>query len=270
MPPPPRSAHMRSGCEASVTSRTSPPAVTSWTPVRLSAARPCVDMSQPRPPPSVYPAIPVLEIAPPVTARPLTAASRFSSAHVTPPCARTVPACASTWMPFMCERSTTRPSSQTQRPATLWPPPRTAISRPLSRPKRTAAATSAVPLHWAMSAGRRSIRPLCTLRAASYPSSDGSSSVPPNCAASACIRSPSSVVETVIVTSCGKLVRCCLDVLRAQILPDRVAVRGPHAALRGRPVGVGRPRDSRAVRPGVPAGCAEPGSSGALRRSGRG
>jgi len=37
------------------------------------------------------------------------------------------------------------PPSHTAWPATLWPPPRTAISSPCSRAKRTAACTSAVP-----------------------------------------------------------------------------------------------------------------------------
>ena len=40
---------------------------------RLSAARPCFAISQPSPPPSVSPAIPVVEIAPPVVARPCSA-----------------------------------------------------------------------------------------------------------------------------------------------------------------------------------------------------
>ena len=49
----------------------------------------------------------------------------------------------------------TIPSSHTAVPATLWPPPRTAISRSWSRAKRTtAAATSAVPLHRAISRGQ--------------------------------------------------------------------------------------------------------------------
>ena len=55
LPPPPRSAQKRSGSDASVTSSTSPSAVTSSTASRLSAARPCFAISQPSPPPSVQP-----------------------------------------------------------------------------------------------------------------------------------------------------------------------------------------------------------------------
>ena len=52
-------------------------------------------------------------------------------------------------------------------PATLWPPPRTAISRPWSRANRTAAATSAAPLQRAMSRGWRSMAPFHMARASS-------------------------------------------------------------------------------------------------------
>ena len=42
-------------------------------------------------------------------------------------------------MPFISPRSMTRPSSQVPSPAKLWPPPRTAMGRSWSTPKRTAA-----------------------------------------------------------------------------------------------------------------------------------
>ena len=87
LPPPPRSAQNRSGCEEASTSSTSPAAVTSSTPSRLSDARPYFAISQPSPPPSVRPAMPVVETAPPVTARPCAPAASLSSAQVTPPCA---------------------------------------------------------------------------------------------------------------------------------------------------------------------------------------
>ena len=61
----------------------------------------------------------------------------------------------------------TTPSSHTAVPATLWPPPRTAISRSRSRAKRTAATTSATPVQRAMQAGRRSIAPFQIERASS-------------------------------------------------------------------------------------------------------
>ena len=56
----------------------------------------------------------------------------------------------------------TRPSSQTDWPGKLWPPPRTAVRRPVSRPKRTAAMTSATPAQRAITAGWRSMEPFQT------------------------------------------------------------------------------------------------------------
>ena len=55
---------------------------------RLSRARPYFGISQPRPPPSVRPAMPVVPTTPPVVARPWSCVSRLSSFHSTPPCAR--------------------------------------------------------------------------------------------------------------------------------------------------------------------------------------
>jgi hypothetical protein len=50
-------------------------------------------------------------------------------------------------------RSITSPPSQTARPATPWPPARTAIGRPWARPKPTAVTTSAVSWQQAIIAG---------------------------------------------------------------------------------------------------------------------
>jgi hypothetical protein len=58
----------------------------------------------------------------------------------------------------------TSPSSQTDRPGKLWPPPRTAIGTSWPAAARSAATTSAVPAHRAMSAGERSMEPFHTLR----------------------------------------------------------------------------------------------------------
>ena len=64
------------------------------------------------------------------------------------------------------------PPSQVENPATLWPPPRTAMVRSLLRAKPIAAATSAAPVHLTMSAGcRPSCAPFQTRAASSYPSS---------------------------------------------------------------------------------------------------
>ena len=56
---------------------------------------------------------------------------------------------------FMGDRSITMPPSHVENPATLWPPPRTAMARSLLRAKPIAAVTSAAPVHRTMSAGRR-------------------------------------------------------------------------------------------------------------------
>ena len=87
----------------------------------------------------------VVETVPPVTASPWSCASRLSSAQVTPGSTRAVRDSGSTWTPRISERSIIIPPSHTACPATPWPPPRTAISNPLSRAALTAATTSAVP-----------------------------------------------------------------------------------------------------------------------------
>jgi hypothetical protein len=71
-------------------------------------------------------------------------------------------------MPFIPDRSITKPSSQTAKPATLWPLPRTETIRFSWRAKFSASITSSEPAHMAMSAGRRSIVTLNIVRAASY------------------------------------------------------------------------------------------------------
>ena len=71
----------------------------------------------------------------------------------------------STFMPFIRERSMTRPPSQVPYPAAWCAPLLTAISRSCSRAKATEAMTSATPRQRAMSAGRRSILPFHTRRA---------------------------------------------------------------------------------------------------------
>ena len=83
-----------------------------------------------------------------------------TSPQVHPASTRTVWSSGSTVVLRSDERSMTSASSQTPRPAALWPPPRTAISRSCSRPKRTQAMTSAVSRQRAMAAGRLSIMAL--------------------------------------------------------------------------------------------------------------
>ena len=166
-PPPPRSPQNSSGCSVALAVMISPLAVTTSTESRLSQAVPCLRASQPMPPPSVSPAMPVVATNPPVVASPNSCVSRSNSPQVTPGRARAVPASGSTRTPFIPDRSMTMPSSQTAFPATLWPPPRTATRRPCSLAKVTAATTSATPAQLAMITGRLSTIPFQTRRAPS-------------------------------------------------------------------------------------------------------
>src|SRR5207253_5097840 len=70
LPPPPRSAQKRSGCSSAFTCSTCPSAVTISTEMTLSQVSPYFLASQPTPPPSVSPAMPVLETTPVGTASP--------------------------------------------------------------------------------------------------------------------------------------------------------------------------------------------------------
>ena len=105
---------------------------------RLSTVMPYLRLSQPKPPPSVSPAIPVVELMPTGVARPWACVAASRSASVAPPSmvARRRPV--STCAAFIRDRSTTSPSSQIALPAMLCPPPRAASRSPLSRAKLTA------------------------------------------------------------------------------------------------------------------------------------
>ena len=70
LPPPPRSAQKRSGFSFALAFLNWPSAVTTSAESKLSTESPCLPISQPRPPPSVSPPIPVLETVPPVVASP--------------------------------------------------------------------------------------------------------------------------------------------------------------------------------------------------------
>ena len=100
-------------------------------------------MSQPSPPPSVSPAIPVVETAPPVTASSCSPAAALSSAHVTPPSARTVRASGSTRIVLHLGQVDHHGVVRDREPGhvvTAAPDPDLV---PAPRAKRTAAATSA-------------------------------------------------------------------------------------------------------------------------------
>ena len=117
LPPPPRIAQKRSGFSSSLAVTISPSAVTRSAETRLSTVAPYFRISQPIPPPSVSPAIPVWVTMPPTVASPKSCVSRSSSPQSTPASARAVRAVGSTRMPFIGERSITSPPSQS-----AWPP----------------------------------------------------------------------------------------------------------------------------------------------------
>ena len=111
--------------------------------------------------------MPVWLMTPPVVASPYSCAAASRSAHVAPPPQRARRAAGSTVTVRMAPRLIIRPSSPTDVPAKLWPPPRTAISSSRSRPSAIARATSPGVAQRAMSAGRRSMSAFQTVRASS-------------------------------------------------------------------------------------------------------
>src|SRR5215217_3126245 len=153
-PPPPRRAHSSSGCSVADARTRSPSAVISSAASRLSHASPCLRSSQPEPPPIVRPATPVVETRPPVVARPCSCVARSTCAHVAPPPTRAIRATGSTVTSSIPRTSRTRPSSRRDRPATEWPPARTATDRSWSRAKARAAMTSSGAAHRATRRGR--------------------------------------------------------------------------------------------------------------------
>ena len=110
---------------------------------------------------------------PPVVARPCSWVASLNAPQVAPPWARAVFLVGSTSTACMPTRSITTASSAVPNPGTLCDPPRTAMARPPSRAKFTAATTSSTPSQRTMTRGRRSIMALYTLRASSYPASSG-------------------------------------------------------------------------------------------------
>ena len=94
---------------------------------------PVFALRKPMPPPRVSPATPVWPTMPPVVARPCACVS-WSTSPTAPPCTTAVRSTGSTVTARIAERSITI-RRRTAVPATLWPPPRTAISRSRSRAK---------------------------------------------------------------------------------------------------------------------------------------
>ena len=106
------------------------------------------------PPPSVKPATPVVEMRPPVDARPNACASASKSFQSRPGCTTARRAAGSTRTPRMPDRSMTIPPSTVEKPGIECAPERTAISSPSLRAVVTARATSAAPAHLTITAGR--------------------------------------------------------------------------------------------------------------------
>src|SRR3954471_4631666 len=82
LPPPPRIAQNRSGFSASLARTRCPSAVTISALIRLSAVSPNLRLIQPKPPPSVNPAMPVVELIPVGVISPNDCASRSNSPKV--------------------------------------------------------------------------------------------------------------------------------------------------------------------------------------------
>ena len=137
LPPPPRSAQKRSGFSSALARRSRPSAVTTSAATRLSMVSPNLRVIQPKPPPRVSPAMPVVELIPVGTASPWAWVAASRSASVAPGDDPRRPASGSTATERICDRSRSSAPSATASPAIWWPPPRTASSRPLSRAKST-------------------------------------------------------------------------------------------------------------------------------------
>ena len=155
------------GSRRSLAVRDSPSAVTMSTESRLSHVSPCLPTSQPTPPPSVSPAMPVVDDRAAGGRSPNACVSRSNSPQVTPGSARAVRRTGSTCTERIADMSSTTPPSQSALPATLCPPPRTAIGAPESRAKRTPSTTSLTPAQRTITPGRLSTIPFHTRRAAS-------------------------------------------------------------------------------------------------------
>src|SRR5215204_6363950 len=82
VPLPPRIPQKRSSFSSALAVSNRPSAVTTSDEIRLSQARPYLPLSQPRPPPRVSPAIPVIETTPRVVASPNPCVSRSNSPSV--------------------------------------------------------------------------------------------------------------------------------------------------------------------------------------------
>ena len=85
LPPPPRSAQKRSGFSSAEARRTRPSAVTTSAATQVVDVRPALRLSQPMPPPSVRPPMPVWLTKPPAVGQPVAWVAASTSAQVAPP-----------------------------------------------------------------------------------------------------------------------------------------------------------------------------------------
>jgi hypothetical protein len=101
----------------------------------------------------------------------------------------------------MGARSISIPPSIDDRPATEWPPPRTATVRSFSRPKFTASTTSAVPEQLTVTAGRPMCIALNGSRTWPYSGSAGSIAGPLSWALSSSSASPDTSVRPLAIAA---------------------------------------------------------------------
>ena len=127
--PAPRIPQNRSAFSSSLTRSRSPSAVTRSTASMLSTENPHRRWSRPIPPPRVSPATPVWPTTPTGHASPWACDCWSSSESSDPPFTRAMRRSGSTCTPRICERSITIPPSHVEKPPTLWPPERTAITK---------------------------------------------------------------------------------------------------------------------------------------------
>ena len=167
LPPPPRRAQNRSGSLRASACTRRPSARTTSAPRRLSTASPCARFRYPMPPESVNPPIPTVETVASGVASPCAWVARSTSPASVPPLTLALWVCLSTRTSRIALRSITRPPSALAKSA-LCAPARIASSKPFSRPKRMALATSSGSAQRAITAGSGSNIRLTTCRACSY------------------------------------------------------------------------------------------------------
>ena len=153
LPPPPRIAQKRSGFSSALARTRSPSASTISAASRLSIVSPHLRVRWPRPPPSVSPPTPVVEMIPLGVARPCSLVAASTSPQVRRRRPRTVRASGSTSTPFSGERSITTPSSHGPEPGAVVAAAADRERQVVLGGEADAAATSSASATCAISAG---------------------------------------------------------------------------------------------------------------------